>query len=77
MSYFPKTLEELQRDNYRFLESGTCRGCGRVVGWWRTPAGKRMPIDPPGPDGTLETHFATCPKSAQFSKKAKKAMVER
>ena len=53
-----------------------CRGCGMLVYWIMTTGGKRMPVDCAAKHGgaipTLTTpgvgvsHFATCPKAADF-----------
>jgi hypothetical protein len=48
-------------------KSSACRGCGAFVYWIRTLTGKQMPVDP---DGT--SHFATCPKAAEFKNKGGK-----
>lgn len=41
---FPRTVEELKRDGYEYKGSGDCKGCGVTVDWYRTPAGKTMPM---------------------------------
>lgn len=66
---FPATLDELRAAGYRFQEHSRCRGCKAVIEWWITPAGKKMPMDVTD-GGKVETHFATCPKVAQFRKAA-------
>lgn len=66
MSPFPSTLDELRSAGYRFDQYAHCRGCGAVIEWWYTPAGRKMPMDVHG--GKVESHFATCPKAAQFRK---------
>jgi hypothetical protein len=31
-----------------------CKGCGQKIDWWKTEAGKNMPVDPdPHPEGTV------------------------
>lgn len=45
----------------------TCKGCGALIYWAETSAGKRMPLNP---DGT--SHFANCPKAGDFRKKGEK-----
>ena len=39
---------DLERKGYEYLNDSYCRGptCGAVIQWWRTPKGKRIPIDP-------------------------------
>lgn len=57
----PKTLEER---GYIFVNEGRCHGCGAVIEWWMTVAGKRSPHDPDG-----VSHFATCPERARFRRR--------
>jgi hypothetical protein len=45
----------------------TAGGCNRVIEWWVTPHGKRMPMDVTD-SGKVETHWATCPKVELFRK---------
>jgi hypothetical protein len=52
---------------------GTCRSCGAAIVWFKTSAGKNMPVDAAGVtqedlvlDLTRHTsHFATCPQANQ------------
>lgn len=52
---------------------GNCRSCGAMIIWFKTTAGKNIPIDAATvlpEDYTLElprhiSHFATCPQAAQ------------
>jgi hypothetical protein len=60
----------------------TCKGCGAEIIWTYTEAGKRIPLDAKPekrfvwenvPDqyrlkDTYVSHFATCPKAAEFRK---------
>ena len=64
---FPQTLDELRAAGYRFEGHAHCRGCNRVIEWWVTPHGKRMPMDVTD-SGKAEAHWATCPKVDQFRK---------
>lgn len=61
---FPKTETELIAAGYVFEGLGKCKGktCDQTVEWWRTPKGKRIPLD----SGTMECHFGTCPDSKDF-----------
>jgi hypothetical protein len=61
---FPRTDTELHAQGYRFNSTGRCRGCQAEIEWWDTPRGKFIPLDP----GTLEPHWATCPKADEFKK---------
>jgi hypothetical protein len=55
-----------------------CRSCRALVVWFRTKAGKRMPVDeastlPTDAEHQLDlsrhkSHFATCPDAAKFRK---------
>ena len=56
-------MAELKFEIPKGTSLGKCRGCGAGVYWIKTKAGKAMPVDP---DGT--SHFATCPKAANFRK---------
>ena len=64
---FPTTLDELRSTGYRFEHTSHCKGCGALIEWWITPAGKRMPMDITD-RGQVQTHFATCPRADQFRK---------
>lgn len=51
-----------------------CRGCGRLVVWGVTRAGKKIVIDIPKDDGEISSevyvsHWATCPEAEKFRKK--------
>lgn len=56
---------------------GTCRSCGAAVVWFKTDAGKNMPVDAATvlpEDLVLElprhvSHFATCPDADKFRRK--------
>jgi hypothetical protein len=41
-----------------------CRGCGQIVLWTITPHDRKMPIDRDG-----VSHFATCPRAADFRRR--------
>lgn len=62
---FPRTEAELEAAGYEFENAGRCRACQAEIAWYRTPAGKRMPLD----EGTLEPHWSTCPNADDFRKK--------
>jgi hypothetical protein len=59
------TLDELRAAGYRFENHAHCKGCGAVIEWWTTPAGKMMPMDVTD-SGVAQAHWATCPKVEQF-----------
>lgn len=56
---------------------GKCRSCGAPIIWFKTSAGKNIPVNAEtvlDGDYTLElprhvAHFATCPEAAKFRKK--------
>jgi hypothetical protein len=76
-----------------------CRGCGQIMRYIRSAAGKLIPVNPQAiradgaallvfADGTVSkthaklthgylTHFATCPKSAQFKSRPHRARAAR
>lgn len=66
---FPKTSKEMDEQGYEFTGSGKCRDCGAELDWYRTPAGKSIPMNA----GLLEPHWATCPHADRFRKKPVKA----
>jgi hypothetical protein len=59
-----QTDGDLREAGYLFEGRARCRGCQAEIEWWRTPRGKAMPIDP----GTMQPHWATCPKADDFRK---------
>lgn len=62
MSTFPTTETGLKEAGYTFENTGTCRGCGAEIAWYRTPKGKAIPLD----EGTLIPHWGTCPNADDF-----------
>ncbi len=62
MSPFPRTELELEKAGYVYEGTGKCRACACEIAWYRTPTGKRMPLE----EGTLEPHWAKCPNADQF-----------
>lgn len=62
---FPKTDAELRAAGYSFKNGSHCRGCGRKIQWYTTPAKKVIPLDL----DTYEPHFGTCPNRDDFRKK--------
>ncbi len=61
---FPRTDNDLAAAGYEFDNKSKCRGCGAEIAWYRTPKGKAIPLD----EGTLEPHWATCPKAKDLRK---------
>jgi hypothetical protein len=64
MSPLPTTPQGFLAAGYAYDSSGICDGCGKVVTWYVTPAGKRIPID----TVTYAPHYASCKKSSYFQK---------
>ena len=64
---FPKTEDELAKAGYKHENTSKCTGpnCGKDIAWYRTPRGKRIPLD----EGTLEPHWTTCPDAETFKNK--------
>jgi hypothetical protein len=70
------TTEETIRERHPFWVP--CRSCKAPVVWFRTAAGKRMPVDeattqPIDAEHQLDlkrhiSHFATCPDQAKWRK---------
>jgi len=67
---FPRDVHEMKAQGYVFDNDGLCRGCGSPIEWWKTPAGKSMPMDPmnAGTDKAMP-HWKTCSDAASFRKK--------
>jgi hypothetical protein len=63
---FPRTEEELARAGYEYEGTSKCSGpnCRKDIAWYRTPKGKRIPLD----EGTLEPHWSTCVDAKEFRK---------
>lgn len=64
---FPKILEELVQQGYKFENDSHCTGCNASIEWWTTPRGKKMPLDV-DEAGNVVSHFVTCPKAKDFRK---------
>jgi len=60
---FPNSFDVLHAIGYNYSGSGNCRRCKARILWYRTPQGKRMPMNP---DAT--THWASCPYAKDFKK---------
>ena len=69
---FPNTIKELVKAGYEFESQSTCRGCRTAIAFYRTPLGKRMPMDVDA-DGNCESHFATCPNAKEFRRRDSRA----
>jgi hypothetical protein len=61
---FPTTEQGLKDAGYSFEGAAKCKGCGAEIVWYRTPKGKMTPLD----EGTLVSHFGTCPKAQDFKR---------
>ena len=68
MSDFPKTRHEMERAGYRCTSAlAICKGCGAAIEWWKTKAGKSIPMNPAkDDDAPTEAHWATCPNAKDF-----------
>jgi hypothetical protein len=70
---FPATLAELEAAGYTRSSYTRCAGCKAPMENWRTPAGKTIPMNPMvNPEDKAVSHFATCPKAAEFRKRKPK-----
>lgn len=66
---FPKTRAEMEQYGYVRSAYTRCNGCNAPMEFWRTPAGKNMPMDVmPDPETPAVSHFSTCPKAKEFRK---------
>lgn len=61
---FPRDEIELEAEGYVFEGTGKCRECKADLAWYRTPTGKRMPLD----QWTLVPHWGTCSAPERFRK---------
>ena len=59
---FPKTIEEMKSAGYKHSGLATCKACEADIEWWKTPAGKNIPMD----FGTATPHWSTCPNADDF-----------
>ena len=58
---FPTTLNEMKQRGYVWLNDSECKGCGEKIMWFRTPNGKKIPMNPmTGGDSEAVAHWATC-----------------
>ena len=63
---FPATRRELKEAGYDFVTMKTCP-CGARMELWHTPKDQVLPMNlMQDDDAKAESHFATCPKAAQF-----------
>ena len=62
----PKTVEDMETAGYTHLNDTTCRSelCGVDISWYRTPLGKKIPMD----KGSATPHWETCPDADRFRK---------
>ncbi len=61
MSNFPQTRDAMRRAGYEFLNEVDCKSCHARIEWWRTPGGKKIPMDVPKTDHShIVTHWSTC-----------------
>ena len=66
---FPTTLNEMKQRGYVWLNDSECKGCGEKIMWFRTPNGKKIPMNPmTGGDSEAVAHWATCTESDSFRK---------
>jgi hypothetical protein len=59
---FPLTIEEMNSRGYVFKNESDCSACHARIDWYKTPAGKFIPIN----KGTAEPHWASCPNAKDF-----------
>ena len=66
--HWPATEIELGQAGYTWdggSKPCTGRTCNAHIEWWKTPAGKPMPMHRLA-DGTLQPHWADCPDAKTF-----------
>jgi len=64
---FPTNEKELAEQGYEFEGTGRCSECHAEIAWYRTPKGKRIPLD----EGTLVAHWGTCTNPDRFRRPKK------
>lgn len=64
---FPKTMQDMINQQYKFDDYAVCKGCGEDIEWWSTPRGKKIPMNPME-SGSSEaiSHFSTCTEAESF-----------
>ena len=65
---FPKNLDELRKAGYKFVFARACAGCGKHIEFWKTPAGRMLPMEIESFNGIVTPHWATCPKAKDFKR---------
>lgn len=71
------TFEDAETTEAHESRIARCRACNAKIIWFKTDAGKNMPVDADTvepDDEALDlsrhtSHFATCPKADQFRRK--------
>jgi hypothetical protein len=74
---FPATLKELRAAGWKWVTSRECKLCHTPLQFWRTTAGKLMPLEASIVDGAwiLLSHWATCVFADKFRKPAPKPVT--
>jgi hypothetical protein len=66
---FPATRAEMEAAGYSLNEYTRCKGCQRLMEFWNTPQGRRIPMNPmTDPESPAVSHFTDCPKAGEFRK---------
>jgi hypothetical protein len=69
---FPATRREMIETGYKYLANKMCP-CGARMELWSTPKNQTLPMNPMEKDeDKAESHFATCPRAAQFRRSPKR-----
>lgn len=77
MNPIPPTWTELEAAGYIWESRTTCKACAREIEWWRSPAGRWIPIELVAEmGGARMLHTMLCPKIDQFQKQAVKEELE-
>ena len=56
-------MKEIRYPIPKGTREAKCRGCGFLIYWVKTKAGKNMPVNASG-----IPHWATCPKAKDFKR---------
>jgi hypothetical protein len=73
MNTIPPTWTELEEAGYVWQSRTTCKLCGKEIEWWRSPAGRWIPVERVQEvHGARMVHTMLCPNADQFQRQAVK-----
>jgi len=70
---WPATRQWLEENGFTFEARKRCNGktCGMTIEWYRTPAGRMLPLNIVAPNNAkeLRPHWECCPDAQEFRSK--------